>query len=166
MPDEKLVFIPNWVDIEWIRPFPCMNRFRTSVGVTADDFLVMYGGNFGYKQQMETVVEAASHRLDNVPFLGVQPRDLLPEMLAASDPRVLHQRTEVVDTVVPSKLLTYSASARPILLAGVPGSEGTRFVTDSGSGRVIQPEDPRALARAIAAMDQSPDKRRRLAAHA
>lgn len=191
VPPSKLVYLPNWVDTEWIRPLPRMNSFRRQLGVGEDDFLVGYVGNFGFKQQMETVVEAArllrdqrnirfvligdgarkqaavdaatEAELDNIQFLGVQPHDALPEMLAASDLHVLHQRTEVVDMVVPSKLLTYSASGRPILLAGVPESEGAKYVATAEAGWVIPPEDPVALAEAIIALQADAGERDRLA---
>lgn len=190
VPPDKLVYLPNWVDTEWIRPLPRMNSFRRQLGVGEADFLVGYVGNFGFKQQMETVVEAArllrdqrnirfvligdgarkqaavdaasDANLENVQFLGVQPRDALPEMLAANDLHVLHQRTEVVDMVVPSKLLTYSASGRPILLAGVPESEGAKYVATAEAGRVIPPEDPAALADGIVALQADTAERDRL----
>lgn len=191
VPPDKLVYLPNWVDTEWIRPLPRMNGFRHRVGAGEDDFVVGYVGNFGFKQQMETLVEAArllrdrrdikfllvgdgvrkqaavdlakDAHLDNVEFFGVQPRDALPEMLAASDLLVLHQRAEVVDMVVPSKLLTYSASQRPILFAGVPESEGAKFVATADAGIVIPPEDAGGLAAAIVALQADTDERDRLA---
>lgn len=191
VPSNKLVYLPNWVDTEWIRPLPQMNSFRQQVGAGNDDFLVGYVGNFGFKQQMETLVDAArllrDHRnirfvligdgarkqaavaastaakLENIQFLGVQPRDTLPEMLAANDLHILHQRREVVDMVVPSKLLTYSASCRPILFAGVPESEGAKYVVSADAGVVIQPEDPMALAEAIIGLQADASERERLA---
>jgi colanic acid biosynthesis glycosyl transferase WcaI len=187
VPSAKLVYLPNWVDTDWVRPLARMNAFRTRSGAGEDDFLVGYVGNFGFKQQMETVVEAArllrdrsdirfaligdgaqkQHAvslakdagLDNVAFFGVQPRDALPEMLAAMDLHLLHQRKEVVDMVVPSKLLTYAASGRPIVFAGVPESEGAKFVVAAGAGTVVAPESPSALAEAIVSLQADADAR-------
>jgi colanic acid biosynthesis glycosyl transferase WcaI len=191
VPRSKLVYLPNWVDSGWIRPQARMNAFRARCGASEDDFLVGYVGNFGFKQQMETVVEAArvlrdrreirfvlvgdgaqkakaaaraqDAQLENVVFLGVQPRDDLPEMLAAMDIHLLHERNEVVDMVVPSKLLTYAASGRAILFAGVDESEGAKFVVDAGAGAVIAPEDPELLAEAIVAMQANPAEREQFA---
>jgi colanic acid biosynthesis glycosyl transferase WcaI len=184
---EKLVYLPNWVDTNWIRPQTRMNAFRARSHAGEDVFLVGYTGNFGIKQQMETVVEAArllrdrrdirfvlvgdgarkqeavelaaDARLENLELLGVQPRESLPEMLAAMDVLILHQRKAVVDMVVPSKLLTYAASGRPILFAGVPESEGAKFVTDAEAGVVIAPENPNLLAHAIVEMQADRIKR-------
>ena len=186
VPKTKIVYLPNWVDTELIRPLPRMNAFRVTNGFDERDFLVGYVGNFGFKQQMETVVESArllrGHRdirfvlvgdgaqkqkavaiaqaakLENVVFLGVQPRDALPEMLAAMDLHILHQRKEVIDMVVPSKLLAYSASGRPILFAGDPESEGAKFIVNAGSGTIIAPEDPKVLAEAIVARQANPSE--------
>jgi glycosyltransferase involved in cell wall biosynthesis len=102
-------------------------------------------------------------QLENVEFLGVQPREALPEMLAAMDLHILHQRKEVIDMVVPSKLLTYAASGRPILFAGVPESEGAKFVVNAGAGTVIAPEDPALLAESIATLESKPGERERYA---
>jgi glycosyltransferase involved in cell wall biosynthesis len=164
-----------------------MNALRARSHAGEDVFLVGYTGNFGIKQQMETVVEAArllrdrrdirfvlvgdgarkqeavdlaaDARLENLELPGVQPREALPEMLAAMDVLILHQRKEVVDMVVPSKLLTYAASGRPILFAGVPESEGAKFVTDAEAGVVIAPENPNLLAHAIVELQADRIKR-------
>lgn len=191
IPKSKLIYLPNWVDLAWLRPLPRMNSFRHRVGAGKNDFLVGYIGNFGFKQRMETLVEAArllrdrrdirfvlvgdgprkqevvssavKAQLENVEFFGVQPRDALPEMLAANDLHILHQRAEVVDIVAPSKLLTYSASRRPILFAGVPESAGAKFVQEADVGRLVSPEDPEALAAAIVALQRDDAERDRLA---
>lgn len=190
VPPEKLAYLPNWVDPGWIQPGSRLNPFRGEVGVADADFVVLYVGNFGAKQQMETLVDTArllqddpsikivmvgdgarkaaavrlaeEYGLQNLCFVGVQPRDRLPDILAAGDLHVLHQRREVVDIVVPSKLLSYAASARPILLAGASESEGARFVEAAGCGRVVAPEDPALLADAIRVLKNDPDGRQRL----
>jgi len=194
VPPEKLAYLPNWVDTDWIRPRSRLNPFRDEVGAADTDFVILYVGNFGAKQQMETLVEAArllhddpaikivmvgdgarkeaavrlaeEYRLPNLRFVGVQPRDRLPDILAAGDLHVLHQRREVVDMVVPSKLRSYAASARPILLTGAAESEGARFVEAADCGQVVAPEDPDLLADAIRILKNGPDGRQRLGVRA
>ncbi|WP_222262187.1 glycosyltransferase family 4 protein [Modestobacter marinus] len=196
VPEEKLAYLPNWVDLD---RFPVASdeqgrAWRAQHGIGADQFVVMYIGSFGFKQDMVTVVRAAAHLTDrpdvqvvlvgdgadhprvrevaaeldlpNLRLLPVQPRDDLPAMSAAADVFVLHQKREVVDMVVPSKLLTYGAAGKPIVLAGHPDSQGARLVSEADAGPVVEPESPRALAEAIGALHDDPAARRRCGANA
>lgn len=194
VPPHKLRLIPNWVDTDWITPSACGIGFRHELGLADSDFVVMHVGNIGFKQGLETVVEAAralvdqqdiqfvvigdgvhagavreladAYGLPNFHMLGVQPKERLPEMLAGSDLLLLHQRAEVVDMVVPSKLLTYSASQRPILFAGASSSEGAKFVVRGKCGRVIAPGQPQAMARHIVELRHNEAERATLARNA
>src|SRR5262249_31163906 len=49
---------PNWVDLERIRPLPSAPRLRAE-HFAADRVVVLYSGNMGRKQGLETLVEAA-----------------------------------------------------------------------------------------------------------
>ncbi len=194
VPSTKVRYLPNWVDTRWIYPAPRMSPWRRRIGVDEDTFLILYVGNLGYKQQMSVAVEAARllrhrrdlafvivgdgperpriaelinrYRLKNIQLLGVQPREDLNPMLAASDLHLLHQRKEVVDMVAPSKLLTYSASGRPILFAGVTESEGARFVVAGKCGVIITPEDPGQIAQSIMELQADPAARLRMGQNA
>ncbi|MFC7499754.1 glycosyltransferase family 4 protein [Enterovirga sp. GCM10030262] len=194
VPDSKLSFLPNWVNTDWVTPGSRLSKFREEAGATPEDFVVLYVGNFGEKQQMETLVEAAgllkdeagikfvlvgegNHRhvaierakqlgLDNVTFVGVQPRAKLPDMLATADLLVLHQRREVIDMVMPSKLMSYGASGRPILVAGVGESEGARFIEEADCGMVVEPEQPALLADAIRTLRADEEGRARMGRNA
>jgi colanic acid biosynthesis glycosyl transferase WcaI len=196
VPEGKLAYLPNWVDLD---RFPIASQeqgqaWRRQHGVDPDKFVVMYIGNFGFKQDMVTVVRAAAHLTDrpdvelvligdgadhpgvraaaaeldlpNLRLLPVQPSGDLPAMSAAADVFVLHQKREVVDMVVPSKLLTYGAAGKPIVLAGHPDSQGARLVSEAGAGPVVEPESPTALAAAIGALLDDPAARRRCGANA
>jgi colanic acid biosynthesis glycosyl transferase WcaI len=190
VPEEKLAYLPNWNDAERFRvPPEAGPAWRAAHGIDADAFVVMYIGNFGYKQDMSTVVRAAALLADDpgiqvvlvgegsdrpavtalaaeldlpgLVLLPVQPREDLEAMAAAADVFVVHQKREVVDMVVPSKLLTYGAAGRPIVMAGNADSEGARFVRDAKAGPVVEPESPEALASAVRALRADPEARRR-----
>lgn len=183
---DRIEQLPNWVDTTWLVPGSPGTPFRAEIGATADDFVVGYVGNIGFKQRMATVIEAAAQFTDptvrfsivgegsdlpavrdraqqlgvtNVDFKPVLGRERLPEMLATPDVLVLHQAANVVDMVVPSKLLTYAAAGRPVILAGHPRSAGSLFVEASGGGLVVPPEDPVALAAAITELRDDPARR-------
>jgi len=177
VPDSKLVLLPNWVDADFIRPLERNNIFRQKYGIAVNKFLILHAGNMGVKQGLENVLKAAKEfksepdilfyivgggneldylqklsrkeDLDNVRFLPLQPKELLPYMLSAADALIINQRADVVDIVIPSKLHTYMASGRPIIAAVHPKSEAGRKITMADCGLVIPPEQPIALADAI-----------------
>ena len=62
VPPEKIVQIPNWVDINFIRPLPKENKFRCEHQLCGK-FVVMYSGNIALTQGLETVIKAATRLL-------------------------------------------------------------------------------------------------------
>ncbi len=186
VPSEKIVHIPNWVDVNFIRPLSKEdNAFRTIHNLNGK-FVVLYSGNIALTQGLETVVKAASqlkhireiafvivgeakglqrlqqecqeYGASNVLLLPFQPRQALPEMLAAADVGLVVQKKNVVSFNMPSKIQVLLASGRA-LIASVP-SNGTaaKAVKQSGGGIVVPPEDPLALANAVLELYEHPEK--------
>ncbi len=182
----KMVKIPNWVDVNFIRPQPKEeSEFRTTHNLN-DKFVVLYSGNIALTQGLETVVKAASklrhipditfvivgeakglQRLqqecleqgaDNVLLLPFQPREKLPDMLAAADVSLVVQKKNVISFNMPSKIQVLLASGRA-LVASVPDSgTAARAIHQSGGGVVVPPEEPQALADAILDLYKAPEK--------
>jgi colanic acid biosynthesis glycosyl transferase WcaI len=184
VPAEKITCIPNWVDVNFIRPLPKQgNAFRSAYGLE-DKFVVLYSGNIALTQGLETVVEAASRlrhipeivfvivgearalkRLqthcqncgaDNVLLLPFQPREQLPEMLAAADVGLIVQKSNVISFNMPSKTQVLLASGRPIIASVPDTGTSARAVRQSGGGLVVAPEDPDALAKAVLELHADP----------
>lgn len=174
IPKEKIIYIPNWVDTDFIRPLSKPeNSFRKAHGLT-DKFVVLYSGNIALTQGLETVIEAASQlqhipeiafvivgeeralgnlrdfcraqNAGNVSLLPFEPRERLPEMLAAADVSLVVQKRDVTAFNLPSKIPVILASGRAIV-ASVPDTGTARVaVLESGGGVVIPPEDAQAMA--------------------
>ncbi len=90
---------------------------------------------------------------------------MLPHMLSGADAVLVSQAPEVVDIVLPSKLVTSLAAGAMIVVAAHPESEAARLVAESGAGVTIPPSDARALAKALCelrdgAIDTSERRRR------
>jgi colanic acid biosynthesis glycosyl transferase WcaI len=178
VPAHKIHVLPNWVDTQLIRPLPRGAFLSERCGFPSSSQVVLYSGNIGEKQGLDTLVRAApllrKHEIHvvlvgdglakqalaqladdlgacNVHFLPLQPRADLPAMLASADVLALVQRPEVVDSVAPSKLLVYMASGRPIVAAANAASEVVYHVTAAKCGVVVPPGDHGALAAAIVA---------------
>ncbi len=183
---EKIVQIPNWVDVNFIRPLPQENNaFRTAHNLN-DKFVVLYSGNIALTQGLESVVKAASilrhipditfvivgeakglQRLqqecldcgaDNVLLLPFQPRKNLPEMLAAADVGLVVQKKNVISFNMPSKIQVLLASGRALVASVPDNGTAARAIRQSGGGVVVPPEDPQALAMAIFDLYQNPEK--------
>ncbi|NJL90193.1 MAG: glycosyltransferase family 4 protein [Coleofasciculaceae cyanobacterium SM2_1_6] len=175
---QKLVVIPNWVDTNFIFPMSKdhNNYFRTDYKLEGK-FVFMYSGNIGLTQGLETVVRAAK-LLVNLPELVVvvvgeekaigrlqkfaqqlgatnvmcvpfQPRNLLPQMLAAMDVGLVLQKQNVIAFNMPSKIQPILASGRPIIASVPLNGTAAGAVRSSGGGLVVPPEDINALAGAM-----------------
>src|SRR5205823_10300129 len=98
---------------------------------------------------------AKSKQLANIRFVSQQPREKIPAYIAASDVcLVLLKKSEVFETVIPTKMLEFMSCGRPVIL-GVNG-EAQRILENSRSGIHIAPEDPAALCRAILRLSHHP----------
>ncbi len=187
VPAMKISVIPDWVDLDRVHPAAPDQRIREELTGSANGFLVLHAGAMAQKQGLPTVIEAArllatdnsiqivlvgdgparpgiealirDGDLRNVHVVGIQPDELFPRVLSAADALLLNQRADVVDAVVPSKLLTYMAAGRPVIAAVNPASVAADLITAAGCGVTVAPEDPRALADAIRTISQSPAER-------
>lgn len=138
-------------------------------------FTIVYGGNFGRAQGLETVIEAArlvSRQADHievrligegvdaarlrelaasVPGLRIEPavsQEEIETVFARADALLLHLRDEPLFRVtIPSKVQAYLSSGRPIV-AAIAG-EAADLLGRSQAALVAPPQDPQALAAAI-----------------
>ena len=190
VPKDKIEYIPNWVDVNFIRPLPKENNEFRATHQLSDKFVVLYSGNIALTQGLETVISAAVHLLHipdiaivivgeehalerlqqyrdtckatNVTLLPLQRRAKLPEMLAAADIGLVVQKSNVISFNMPSKIPLLLASGRAIV-ASVPATgTAARAIQQSGSGIIIPPEDPAALAATIEELYYNPDKVKQL----
>jgi glycosyltransferase involved in cell wall biosynthesis len=100
--------------------------------------------------------------LDNVEFIDPIPRERVQDLLAHVDAGLCHYTVTPVYRygVSFNKLFDYMAAARPIVFACQTYRDP---VTLSGGGWSIVPDDPEALAAALAAVaDLDPEERSRI----
>ena len=157
-----------------------------------DEFRIVFAGNLGVAQALETVVEAAARigdpsirillvgagsreswlrqeiarrNLRNIELAGAYPPDRMPEIFAnASALLVTLRRDYSLGLTIPSKVATYMAAERPII-ASLDG-EAAAIIREAGAGLVTAAEDAQALASAIIAMKAMPGAQRRSLGHA
>ncbi len=177
----RIHVVPNWLSSEGTEEISGVaEECRDRNGIPRDAFLLTYGGNIGVAAAVETVIEAFRH-LGDVPDLRLLiagdgaslgeclrlAAEIAPSriyfqnpwidtmsVLHAAQAVVLPTRAEQSMASVPSKLISYLLAGRPVVAATLGGAETAAVIQASGSGVVVDPEDPKALAAAFRAMAQ------------
>ena len=182
--EEKIAVVPDSIDISELSVEPNSgSRFRKANSLE-DKFLVLYSGNLGIKHNVELIVECAKelqketeiyfavvgrgaaqeslerkiedYQLENIKLYPLVEREDLGDMLCSADLLLAPQKREVVDIVVPSKLLAYLTSKRPIIASVNSSSEAARLLTKYNAGVVTEPENSKDLAQAILSCRENP----------
>ncbi|MFB6262400.1 MAG: glycosyltransferase family 4 protein [Bradymonadaceae bacterium] len=194
VPDDRVHFVPNGIDPDFLEEREDVD-VRSSYGF-GDRFVVGYIGTHGMSQGLSTVLEAADRLrqrsdlsdvqfmfvgdgaekpdlveeaeergLDQVEFVPIQPREAIPSFYEACDVCLVPLRDRpVFKTVLPSKMFEIMALGRPMVVA--VGGEAERVVSEGEAGVCIPPESPGAMADAIEALHDDPERRKNLAERA
>jgi glycosyltransferase involved in cell wall biosynthesis len=175
---DRVEVLYNWAEEDRFFPAPYNAERARALGF-AGRFNVVYAGNLGPLQSLETVVRAAAmlrdlpdlqivivgggsraeslqalaHELEtsNVHFLGRRPIEEMNELNAIADVLLVHLADlPFLHSTIPSKVQVAFASGKPLLL-GVRG-DAAALVEEAGAGIVFVPDDPADLARALRRM--------------
>lgn len=177
VPNLKMTCIPNWVDVDFIRPIPKAESQFCIKHNLQDKFVVLYSGNIARTQGIRNALRAAKAlsiypdivfvvvgeegrlaeleefrqqlNINNVLLLPLVPRPELPDMLAAADVGLIMQKRNVVGFNMPSKTQVLLASGRPIVASVPRDGTAANAVLSSGGGIVVRPENPTALAKGV-----------------
>ena len=181
--DDRVSVIHNWIDTDFVRPGSRYNGLRHAWALDGR-FIVSFAGTMGYSQDIDTVLRAAhllrdeegilfllvgdgvetprlkamanQMQLPNVCWQPMQPRERYPDVLAASDASLVTLHESVATPVVPSKLLSIMAAARPALVSVPLQGDAPRIVDQARCGLCVPPEAPERLAEAIRTLHASP----------
>ena len=174
----KVTLVPNWADENSFRPVAPDPALAASLGMSRP-FTVMYAGNFGEMQALETVLDAASLLrdrldigfalvgagvseqrlrdqarrlgLDNVAFVPPQPFSRMSDILALGDIQLISLKdVPLLRSTLPSKLQANLAAGRPVI--GAVAGDAARVIHESGAGMAVSPGDSEALASAVVAL--------------
>jgi colanic acid biosynthesis glycosyl transferase WcaI len=183
VPPAKVEVIYNWCDEVALSPRPRDAALAQELGM-ASRFNVVFAGNMGKAQGLETVLQAAARLakeapnvqfvlvgggteverlrrlaaelcLGNVRFLSRQPPSEIGSILSMADAFLVHLRDDPLFAItIPSKTQAYLAVGRPIVMA-VRG-DAADLVERAGAGIVCEPENAEALVRAVAGLSRMP----------
>lgn len=149
-------YLPNWIDISL---FTTKNENKHPY-FSSKKFSILYSGNIGAKQDwalfldllknlefvndIEVILVGEGAEKDNVlselsqytfvKHYNLVPYEELPLLLDSTDIHILFQKQNVIDTVMPSKLIGMMASAKPSIVTGNEKSEVAKVFKESLCG--------------------------------
>ena len=180
VPESRITQITNYS----ARPIATVDKTsaRGKFGWATNDFVVIYTGNMGAKQDLGNVVRAADalhgfskikiylvghgNQESNLKALCVGKSNIavLPAvsdadysaLLSAADLLLVNERSTQMEMSLPSKLTSYLYSERPVIAAVPRGGATWKFL--DGVADLVEAGDPVALARAIEELSKQPEK--------
>ena len=169
---ERCHVVPNWSPLADLVPRRCKGSWAADHGLS-DKRIVLYAGTIGLKHdpallldlarrltsRAETVLVVVSEGLGadriatarppNLRLLPFQPYDRMGDMLqdATVTLATLNARAGIFS--VPSKIGSYMAAGRPIVISAPPENLASRTVTRAGAGLAVPAHDGVALVNAV-----------------
>lgn len=177
VPKEKITILPNGAELDIFQPDISGEKTRRDFCLN-NKFVVLYTGNLGLAQAPEVLVESAritlrqaqgdiiflvvgsgvllpkleaeakKKNLTNIIFTGVQPRNRMPEFVAAADVCIIpYKKCETFRFTLPSKMFDYMAGEKPIII-NLKG-EASYLIDKANCGLLAKEEDAQDLAEKI-----------------
>jgi colanic acid biosynthesis glycosyl transferase WcaI len=189
VPKGKIEVLTDWVDDSMYRPVRKDSNLSDQLGMT-DKFNVVFAGQLGAAQHLETVLEAArllesrpevqfllvgdgvelaglqqkaaEMHLKNVRFAGRFPVAEMPSIYALADVLLVHLKADsAFEMSIPGKTYTYMACSKPVLVAAAGVTAD--LIRNASAGLTCAPDDPQALAETVIRFVEMPsDERARM----
>lgn len=175
--EQKIFVIPNWGEVDIIRPVEKSNcRIINNLGIN-DKFVVQYAGNFGRPNDLETIVEAVKilkqeeniyflfagngakrkwveeqkqkYNFDNLTILGSFSRNEQQDILNASDVSLIALVKGMEGISVPSRFYNIMASGKPVIAIIDENTEIASIIKNEGIGWIVTPGNTNLLVNTI-----------------
>ncbi len=172
---EKIVPLPNGVDVDHFYPCSANTELKQKYDLI-DKFVVLFSGNHGLAQGLDTVIKAAQILKDheNIRFLFIgsgvekdklvqmkakmgltniifdkeQPFSVMPKIISIADVCLVPLKDlDLFKNALPSKMFEYMACGKPVLSTLI--GEGRDVLEESGGGVSVSPENEIELAKAV-----------------
>lgn len=186
--DEKIRYIPQWVESRY-QPVKAAGNIRRRFGFREDDFIVMFAGNLGFAQSVETVIECAFYLkhedkikivfvgdgsvkqwcmnecgrkgLKNCFFMERQSADDMPGILAEADALLITLRNrDNYSLTLPGRLQSFMACRKPIIACA--NGETSNVVNEALAGLSCPADNPKELSECIIRMAGMSDEERNM----
>ncbi len=188
---DKITVIKNGANLALYNPMAGENTMTELLDLKGK-MVASYFGTHGMAHHLETILYAAKQlqdypdivfllagdgaerknvlalhqqlKLTNVLMLEQQPKHLMPSLWALSSVSlILLRKSDLFQTVIPSKIFESMAMEKPIIL-GVEG-ESAEIVRAADAGFCIEPENSQELAQRMLELYQQPELRSRFGAN-
>ncbi len=189
VPETKLSFIPNGVNVDLYRPGKKDRLLLRLLGIDVSSFVVAYTGLHGLMHGLDFVLETAcelqsdsqlffvfigdgvrkqhlidlagQYQLKNVRFLNGVAEKELPRYIQSFDAGLATtKKMAFCRGTLPVKMFSYMACAKPVLLC-VEG-EAEKILQTAGGGLSVEPENVVQLKKAILKLKNNPALRKQM----
>lgn len=193
--EQKVHVVRNWIDTEKTLPVARVdNGLFDELGLSRDKFYVVYAGNIGMMQGIETIVEAAEElkaelgiefvifgngseeenikkliaekQLTNIHLFPLQPLERVSEVYSLGDVSIIPCKAGTGGSGMPSKIWTIMATGTAILASFDLGGEMEKTIKEADCGYCVEAGDAEKLADAIIKLYKNPVDVQRLGSNA
>jgi colanic acid biosynthesis glycosyl transferase WcaI len=185
VPESKLVYFPNAIDLTSDELAPVRGEFRKRHGFREDEFLAVYAGNLGVKQGLDVLLQTApllreqrirllicgdgaqrevlaararELKLPNFSMLPLQADRDYSALLVDADLCFITQQAGAGNSFFPSKLLGLLARSRPVVTVAAPECELALSLAEGKFGVNVPPGRPQELAELLDALANDPQR--------
>ncbi|MBU4269149.1 MAG: glycosyltransferase family 4 protein [Acidobacteria bacterium] len=166
--ESRVVIIPNWGDINVVKPIPREKNNQLLTIKLDGQFVIQYSGNIGRTHGLEDLLTTAlrlkaepihfliigsgakrnlleqaiqKEGLNNISLLPRVPRDKLNDSLNACDVAVISFVADMAGISVPSRMYNIMAAGKPIIAVAEENSELALVIKEEQIGWVVPPGD-------------------------
>jgi len=185
VPESKLVYFPNAIDLRKSEAAPERGVFRRRHGFVEGEFLAVYAGNLGVKQGLEILLETAAllrhtsirflicgdgaqretlaarareMKLPNVSMLPLQKGQDYRALLVDADVCFITQQAGAGNSFFPSKLLGLLAESKAVVTVSAPECELAISLREGDFGVNVPPGRREELAAVLDSLAKNPQR--------
>ena len=170
-----ITYIPQAVESLY-KPVQSTGNLRKALGLSENDYVVMYAGNVGFAQSPKTIVEAANitkentrihyvfvgdgtlrkeceeyctnNGLVNVHFVGRKPQEEMPGLIAEADALLITLKNQSnYNLTLPGRTQAFMACGKPIICCA--NGETARVIKAAGCGLIAEADNSDELAQRV-----------------
>ena len=185
VPEAKLIYFPNAIDLNRNEPAPARGEFRRRHEFGADEFIAVYAGNLGVKQGLDVLLQTApllrdrrirllicgdgaqrealaaqarEMKLPNFSMLPLQAGRDYRALLVDADLCFITQQAGAGNSFFPSKFLGLLAESKPVVTVASPQCELALSLAEGNFGVNVPPGRPQELADLLDALANDPQR--------